>query len=648
MLHARETIPRIARYCLALTKRGSVLSTIIGTNQDDVLTGTSFADVINGLAGNDQIDGGAGNDIINGGDDSDQIYDGFGDDQVDGGSGDDIIASQDGGNDVLRGGEGSDVIYVIREAATVAEAIVVYGGTGNDGVALSNANIGTTLIDLGEGDDVVVLYNVGNNNDTQLTLGSGSDQIVLDYDTNIATAVTVTDFGVGDGGDIIVGEKFFEEQLIGWDLDSNPFNGGFMRLVADGGTVRVDIDRDGVGGTSYGFQSIMVLEGLSGSYMTGYNFDGYAPSGAITGRTINGSTADDDLSGSMGADTITGGSGDDVIEGRSGNDILDGGAGRDYLDGGRGNDWLVAGIGDDTIFGNDGWDVAVINDASRRAGFDPSYSLAIIDSADGTDWFFDVEEVRFIDATYVKSYDSLGAQVYRLYDTVLDRAPDAIGLDSSVDRLENGLSLAQLATSLADSPEFQQATGGLGNGAFVNYIYQTALGREADDAGHTYWVNQLDQGLSRGSFLVGFSESTEHRDRTTAAVEPGYIQSDDNAQAVALLYDSAVGRLPDMPGLAFWTGELNSGNRSLSQVAQEFASSGEFQAAINGKSNTALVDYMYQNTLDRPADADGRAFWVNQLNTGLTHEQLLLSFSQSAEHAVLLAPQIIGGIEVIV
>lgn len=624
-----------------------MLATIIGTNQDDVLTGTSFADVINGLAGDDQIDGGAGNDIITGGDGSDQIYDGFGDDQVDGGDGDDVFGSQDGGNDVLRGGAGSDIIYIIRETVTAAETIAAYGGIGNDTVILSRVNAGTTLIDLGEGNDTLWLFNV-EDNDTQVTLGSGSDQIVLDYYLNVTKAVTVNDFVAGDGGDVVVGDKFFEEQLIGWDPNSNPFIGGFMRLVADGSAVRVDIDRDGAGGASYEFQSFLTLKGLSGSYLTGYNFDGYAPSGAITGRTINGSDGDDDLRGSMGADTITGGSGNDSIRGRGGNDILHGGAGNDWIDGGAGNDWLVAGIGDDTIDGNDGWDTAIINDASRRAAFDPSYSLAIIDSADGTDWFFDVEEVRFVDATYVKSYDSFGAQVYRLYDTVLDRAPDAIGLDSSVDRLENGLSLTQLATFLADSPEFQQATGGLGNGAFVNYIYQTALGRVADDAGHAYWVGQLDQGLSRGSFLVGFSESTEHRDRTTAAVEPGYIQSDDNAQAVALLYDSAVGRLPDVPGLAFWTSELNSGNRSLIQVAQEFASSGEFQTAISGKSNTALVDYMYQNTLDRPADADGRAFWVNQLNTGLTHEQLLLSFSQSAEHAVLLAPQIIGGIEVIV
>lgn len=646
MCSALETNFDLTRYRADIYKRGSTLANIVGTNQDDVLTGTAFADVINGLAGNDQIDGGDGNDIIDGGDGSDQLSDGFGDDQLQGGNGDDLLASQDGGNDVLRGGEGNDILYIIRENATVAETIAAYGGAGNDGVLLSNVNAGTTVIDLGEGDDSVSFYEVSGGN-ARVTLGSGSDQIFLESGSKIAAAVTVTDFAAGDGGDRFMGEFFFKDNFTGWDPSSNPFTGGFLRLVSDGGAVRIDIDRDGAAGTSFGFQTITILEGVNAAQLTGYNFDGYTSDGAIVGRTINGSATDDDIRGSMGADVIVGGNGDDVIEGRGGNDILYGGVGNDWIDGDGGNDWVSAGAGDDTISGSDGWDVAVINDASRLAAFDTSYALAIIDSAEGVDWYFDVEEVRFIDGTYVQSYDSFGAQVYRLYDTILDRAPDPIGLDSSVDRLENGLSLTQLATSIADSPEFKQATGGLSNAGLVDYVYQTALGREADTAGHDYWVGQLDQGMSRGSLLVGFSESAEHRDQTLAAVAPGYIQSDDNAQAVALFYDSAVGRLPDVSGLAFWTNELNSGSRSLAQVAQEFARSGEFQSAISGKSNAALVDYMYQNTLDRPADADGRAFWVNQLDTGMTHDQLLLSFSQSAEHATLLAPQIIGGIAVI-
>ncbi|WP_176498970.1 DUF4214 domain-containing protein [Sphingomonas sp. HMP9] len=622
------------------------MADIFGTNDSDVLIGTSDADVIRGLGGNDSIDGGAGNDTIEGGDGDDQLIDGLGDDLVDGGDGDDLLSTQEGGNDLLRGGAGRDEIYIIRETAGVAETITAYGGAGNDGVLLYSFNPGTTLIDLGEGDDILVLYQIVGNS-ARATLGLGSDQIVLDYDSNIATAVTVTDFGSGDGGDMFLADGFFEEQLVGWDPNSNPFTGGFMRLIADGGAVRLEIDEDGAAGASFGFRSFLVLEGLSVGQLTAYNFDGYAPDGAIVGRTINGSDADDDLRGSMGADVISGGAGNDQIDGMSGNDIMYGGAGRDYLDGGRGNDWLSGGADDDTIDGRDGWDVAFLNAASRQAEIDPSYSLAIIDSADGSDWFFDVEEVRFIDATYVKSYDSFGAQVYRMFDTVLDRAPDTIGLDFWVDQLENGLGLTQLANSFADSPEFRQATGGLDNGAFVDYVYRTALGREADGAGHAYWVSQLDQGLSRGAFLVGTSESEEHRERTNAAVEPGYIQSDDNAQGVALLYDSAVARLPEVSGLAFWTNELNSGNQTLTQVAAEFARSGEFQAAISGKSNAALVDYMYQTTLDRPADADGRAFWVNQLDGGLTQAQLLFSFSQSAEHAALLAPQIIGGIDVI-
>jgi len=63
-------------------------------------------------------------------------------------------------------------------------------------------------------------------------------------------------------------------------------------------------------------------------------------------------------------------------------------------------------------------------------------------------------------------------------------------------------------------------------------------------------------------------------------------------------------------------------------------------------SNSQLVDFMYQNTLDRGPDAGGRAYWTDQLDYGLSKGDLLLAFSQSGEHAGLLAPHIIGGIDI--
>ena len=49
-------------------------------------------------------------------------------------------------------------------------------------------------------------------------------------------------------------------------------------------------------------------------------------------------------------------------------------------------------------------------------------------------------------------------------------------------------------------------------GAYVNNLYKNILGREADQAGYDYWVEQLDSGLeNRGELLLGFAESVENK-----------------------------------------------------------------------------------------------------------------------------------------
>ena len=82
-------------------------------------------------------------------------------------------------------------------------------------------------------------------------------------------------------------------------------------------------------------------------------------------------------------------------------------------------------------------------------------------------------------------------------------------------------------------------------------------------------------------------------------------------------------------------------------MSAAFAGSAEFQTRTAGFSNGQLVDYMYQNTLDRPGDAGGRAYWTAQLDAGLTKADLLTNFAFSAEHRALLDPFIDHGIVVI-
>ena len=49
-------------------------------------------------------------------------------------------------------------------------------------------------------------------------------------------------------------------------------------------------------------------------------------------------------------------------------------------------------------------------------------------------------------------------------------------------------------------------------GTYVNTLYKNILGREADQSGYDYWVDQLDSGKeNRGELLLGFAESVENQ-----------------------------------------------------------------------------------------------------------------------------------------
>jgi Ca2+-binding RTX toxin-like protein len=426
--------------------------------------------------------------------------------------------------------------------------------------------------------------------------------------------------------------------------------------------------------------------------------------------TLRGGTADDILRGGTGDDILHGGGGNDVFDGGDGNDVIvaflgssviDGGQGLDVLSfedqsrgldanlatrvstigqaefsaaqsiegirgtafddrligngqdnilqGLGGNDTFSGGAGNDLIEGGAGFDRTSYANVFRAYGAQISNTSIILNggSDEGRDTLTGIEVVSFADGTFVVDPDSVGAQVTRLYDTVLQRGADPIGLDFWVDQLQDkGATLNTVAASFLNSPEFQAATGTLSNTAFVDYVYQHALGRGADGAGSSYWTTQLNAGLARSSMLIGFSESAEHRTLTTDLVGKGYFDTDDTYQAVALLYDSFTGRLPDAGGLTFWSEQVKTGARTLAQVSNEFAASPEFTAAIAGKTSGQLVDFMYQNTLDRGPDPAGRAFWVDQLDKGLTKGALLFEFSQSAEHFALKAADIIAGIQV--
>ena len=81
------------------------------------------------------------------------------------------------------------------------------------------------------------------------------------------------------------------------------------------------------------------------------------------------------------------------------------------------------------------------------------------------------------------------------------------------------------------------------------------------------------------------------------------------------LYIAYFGRPADPGGLSYWVGQLASGV-SLTQVANSFSSSPEYQAIYTGKSNLALIDQLYQNLFGRSSDFGGLQYWANEMASG--------------------------------
>ena len=97
--------------------------------------------------------------------------------------------------------------------------------------------------------------------------------------------------------------------------------------------------------------------------------------------------------------------------------------------------------------------------------------------------------------------------VTRLYTTCLERSADAAGVEDWANRLAHGDTGSNVAYGFVSSEEYQNKKAS--NEQYVNMLYRTMLGREADAAGLTDWVGKLRNGAAREEVFNGFLQSTE-------------------------------------------------------------------------------------------------------------------------------------------
>lgn len=635
---------------------------INGTTFGDAIAGLGGDDVINGLAGNDILDGGFGNDVLNGGDGDDILIGGFGNDTLNGGNGHDIADYSTAiggivanlGTGVVTGAAGNDTLISIEEIIGSAFSDTLTGGAGNDvirgggGVDVINGGGGNDRLYAGApaevaAPDVIKAQGTANNSTANAVSLAGTFDLMENPDIKDSTTIPhSTVRATSHGGREYYSFTVVAGESVTFDIDNASFD-TVIRIMTQSGVVLATNDdaippdgqtTDSGLTMSFGQPGTYYIEvsqwaSGSGEFVTTsappvggtYTLHVSIPSAPPVPVTLQGST----------------------LDGGTGDDELFGGAGPDTLIGGAGNDRLVGGAGNDTLNGGDGYDVAVYAGAYR------GYTTARYDTVSGgreggTDTLSGMEAAEFVDGTLTFNADSQAAQLMRLYSAAFGREPDALGFEIQLNALEAGVSMQEMAARFIASAEFVNNYGTLTDRQFIDRLYLNALNRDGDPDGINSWLVYLANGGTRAGLMLIFAESAEHRAISWSTLAEGLWVGNDNAAAIARLYDAAYNRLPDEDGLISWTGAL-AGGTSLLAIATTFLNSAEGQQIYGGLTNAQFVDALYQTVLNRAADAGGRAVYIEALTNGtLTRAQMLLEFSESAEHRAITLPLYVGGI----
>ena len=103
----------------------------------------------------------------------------------------------------------------------------------------------------------------------------------------------------------------------------------------------------------------------------------------------------------------------------------------------------------------------------------------------------------------------------------------------------------------------------------------------------------------------------------------------DTVTPIARLYLATFGRFPDYEGINYYTGQREEA-RPLAEIADEFVGSREFATLYGELDDAAFVARMFENVLGYASQADVRAYWVSELESGrMTRGQVLVDLAES-------------------
>ncbi|MGM0985308.1 MAG: DUF4214 domain-containing protein [Pseudomonadota bacterium] len=254
--------------------------------------------------------------------------------------------------------------------------------------------------------------------------------------------------------------------------------------------------------------------------------------------------------------------------------------------------------------------------------------------------------------------DSVLDSVIRLYTGMLGRAPDKDGAEYWITQLNAGNSLRDLANGFVGSDEFTDLINQMGGGVegSIEALYQNVLGRDSDAEGRAYWLDEWNSGrVDIAEMAISFTNSAEYINASYPLVQgakmllwgvnleelspdalgfdmQAFVDEQHVAESLVRLYTGVLDREPDREGFDYWLAQMSKPSE-LDTLANVFINSAEFLDRELPTTPEAFIDELYRNVLDREADEDGHAHWLEALDSGeLDSGDLVLAFTNSEEY----------------
>ena len=234
--------------------------------------------------------------------------------------------------------------------------------------------------------------------------------------------------------------------------------------------------------------------------------------------------------------------------------------------------------------------------------------------------------------------------VTRMYDKCLNRAGDAEGILYWTEELTSGkMTGAKAAQGFFFSTEMENKN--LTDKEFVEVLYNVLMDRTSDTDGMNYWLDLLDDGMSRTWVFSQFATSKEYTNicnsygitRGEGTLTEGRDRNYGATQFISRLYTKALGRTYDVEGLNYWCDCLLDGQFTAAEIATtQFFHSQEFRNKNLG--DKEYLEVLYRTFLDREYDKEGMEYWLKEMRVnGMTRDEVLYSFANSKEFKAIMA-----------